>query len=51
MAKQWKILREKIIVRLVNNAKGYKKYVSKSSFVPQKIFTKRLLLFMKLNQL
>ena len=40
MAKQWKILRKRVKVRLVNNAKDYKKYVSKPSFVSQKIFSK-----------
>ena len=33
-------LRKKINVRLVNNAKDYKKYVSKPSFVSQKAFSK-----------
>ena len=33
-------LRKKIIIRLVNNARDYKKYVSKPSFVSQKIFCK-----------
>ena len=40
-------LRERINVRLVNNAKDYKKYVSKPSFVLQNIFRKK---FTKLNQ-
>ena len=31
-------LRKRIYVRLVNNAKDYKKYVGKPSFVSQKIF-------------
>ena len=35
-------LRKRINVRLVNNAKDYKKYVSKPSFVSQKIFSKDL---------
>ena len=34
-------LRERINVRLVNNAKDYKKYVSKPSFVLQNIFRKK----------
>ena len=34
-------LRRKVKVRLVNNAKDYKKYVSKPSFVSQKIFSKK----------
>ena len=33
-------LRKRINVRLVNNARDYKKYVSKPSFVSQKIFGK-----------
>ena len=32
--------RKTINVRLVNNAQDYKSYLSKSSFVPQKIFSK-----------
>ena len=32
-------LRKRISVRLVNSAKDYKKYVSKPSFVSQKIFS------------
>ena len=43
-------LRKRINFRLVNNAGDYKKYVSKPSFVSQKIFSKNLLLFKKLNQ-
>ena len=35
-------LRKRINVRLVNNARDYKKYVSKPSFVSQKIFSKSL---------
>ena len=35
-------LRKRINVRLVNNARNYKKYVSKPSFVSQKIFSKDL---------
>ena len=31
---------KKISVKLVNNARDYKKYVSKPSFVSQKIFSK-----------
>ena len=42
-------LRKIMNLRLVNNAEDYKKYVSKPSFVLQKIFSKILLLFMKLN--
>ena len=37
-----KNLRKRIKVRLVNNAKDYKKYVSKPSFVSQKIFNKKI---------
>ena len=43
-------LRKRINVRLVNNAKNYKKYVSKPSLVSQKYLVKMLLLFMRLNQ-
>ena len=35
-------LRKRIDVKLVNNAKDYKKYVTKSSFVSQKFFSKDL---------
>ena len=35
-------LRKRIKFRLVNNARDYKKYVSKPSFVSRKIFSKRL---------
>ena len=38
--KTMKKLRKRINVRLVNNAADYKKYVSKVSFVSQKIFSK-----------
>ena len=43
-------IRKRMSVRLVNNAKDYVKCISKPSFVSQKIFSKILLLFMKLNQ-
>ena len=33
-------LRKRIKVRLANNARNYKKYVSKQSFVSQKMFSK-----------
>ena len=33
-------LRKRIIIRLVNNAEGYRKYLSKPRFVSQKMFTK-----------
>ena len=33
-------LRERVSVKLINNAKDYVKFISKSSFVSQKIFTK-----------
>ena len=33
-------LRKRISVRLINNAKDYVKYISKPSFVPQKILSK-----------
>ena len=35
-------LKKRIDVKLVNNAKDYKKYVTKSSFVSQKLFSKDL---------
>ena len=34
-------LRKKISVKLVNNARDYKKYVRKTSFNSQKIFSKK----------
>ena len=37
--------RKRINVRLVNNAKDYKKYVNKPSFVLQKIFSKHFVAF------
>ena len=43
-------LRERIKVRLVNNAGNYKKYASKPSSVSRKYLVKILLLLMKLNQ-
>ena len=47
-------LRKRINVRLVNNAKDYKEFVSKPSFVQvlfhKNIFKKILLLFIKLKQ-
>ena len=41
-------LRKKVIVRLVNNGKDYKKYVCKPSFVSQKIFSKN---FVTINEI
>ena len=38
-------LRKRINARLVNNVKDYRKYVSKPSFVSQKIFCKCFFLF------
>ena len=43
-------LRRRINVKLVNNARDYKKYVSKPSFISQKYSVKNLLLFMNLHQ-
>ena len=43
-------LRKRVKIRLVNNAKDYKKYVSKPSFNSQKIFSKNSKLSMKLKQ-
>ena len=44
-------LRNRIDVRLVNNAKDYTKYTSKPRFVSRKSLAKILLPFMKLSQL
>ena len=41
-SKTMKNLRKRINVRLINNAKDYKKYVSKPSFVSQKIVSEDL---------
>ena len=41
-SKTMKNLRKRINVRLINNAKDYKKYVSKPSFVLQKIVSEDL---------
>ena len=40
LVKQWKTKKKRMNVRLVNNAKDYIKYISKSSIVSQKIFRK-----------
>ena len=40
MVKQWKFLRKIIHVRLVNNAKGDLRYISKPTFISQNIFSK-----------
>ena len=48
--KTMKNLRKRIKVRPVNNAKDYKKCVSKPSFVSQKIFNKNLVPIHKTNQ-
>ena len=50
MAKQWEILRKRIKIRLFNNARDYKKYVSKPIFFHRKYLINFLLLFIKLNQ-
>ena len=42
-------LRKRINVRLVNNDKDYKKYVSKSSFVSRKNFNKKFVAFHKIK--
>ena len=42
-------LRKMIKVRLVNNAKNYKKYISKPSFVSQKIFSKNPVVIHKIK--
>ena len=41
-SKTMRNLRKRINVRLINNAKDYKKYVSKPSFVLQKIVSEDL---------
>ena len=43
-------LKKRVKIRLVNNTKDYKKYVSKPNFVSQKTFVEIILLFIKLNQ-
>ena len=48
--KRMESLRKRINFSLVNNARDYKKCVSKPSFVSQKMFSKNCLLFMRLNQ-
>ena len=45
MENLWK----RINVRLVNNAKDYKKYVSKPSFISRKIFSKDLVAIHKIK--
>ena len=44
-SKTMEILRNRINVRLFNNAGDYKKYVNKPTFVSQKIFSKNFVLF------
>ena len=44
-------LRKRINVRLVNNAKDYKKYVSKPSFVSQMIFIKNFVATHEIKQI
>ena len=43
-------LRKVVKIRLDDNAKHCKKYLSKSSFVSQRIFSRFLLLYTGLNQ-
>ena len=43
-------LRERVKVRLVDNAKDCKKYVKKRNVFSRRYLAKILLLFMKLNQ-
>ena len=43
-------LRKRMRVRLVNNCKDYKKYVSRTNFISEKILSRNLLLFVRLNQ-
>ena len=40
MAKEWKIYKKKINVRLVNNEKGFLKYTSRPTRITHKIFAK-----------
>ena len=42
-------LRKRINVRLINNANDYKKFVSKPSFVSQKIFSENLVAIHKIK--
>ena len=42
-------LKKRIIVRLVNNAKDYKKYVSKPSFISQKISNKNFVAILEIK--
>ena len=49
-SKTMRNLRKRINVRLINNAKDYKKYVSKPSFVSKKLVIKILLLSMRLSK-
>ena len=44
-------LRKRISVRLVNSAKDYKKYVSKPSFVSQKIFSSNFVAVHEIKQI
>ena len=44
-------LRKRENVRLINNAKDYEKYGSKSTFFYRRHLVKNSLLFMKLNQI
>ena len=43
-------LRKRISVKLVNNAKDYARYISKPSFVSQKIFSKNFVAIHEKNQ-
>ena len=43
-------LRKRINVRLINNARDYKKYASKPGLFHRKYLVRILLLFMKLKQ-
>ena len=49
-SKTMKSLRKRINVRLINNAKDYKKYVSKPSFVSQKIVSEDLVAIHEIKQ-
>ena len=42
-------LRKRINVRLVNNVKDCVRYISKPSFVPQKIFSKNFVALLKIK--
>ena len=42
-------LRKRISIKLVNNAKGYVRYISNPSFVSQKIFSNNFVAILKIK--